>query len=121
MKTAYIIFFQESELIKLQIRIDKGYEKVFQIYNELLRSLERLLLQYLDLSEKRAFTINDKGTKLDKNRVGVCNEEIKDIVDKIRHHKGSSNNNFIKKAMVFAYKCLHRLTMLIEDVSSYGQ
>lgn len=57
-------------------------------------------------------------TKLDRHRINHCRESVETILRMIKINGILPNNNYIKIAVIHAYKYLHNIRDICEDVST---
>lgn len=108
---------QEVELEKLETLIAIQEQSTYKAYNSLIRSLKRHCLKYLHILDSGSYDDEGGTTKLDRHRVNLCRQEFETILKMIKVNGELINNNYLKIAVIHAYKYLHRIKQLCEDVS----
>lgn len=89
-----------------------------ETYNEIISSLKHYCTHYLHILDTGRYDDEGGTTKLDRHRVNVCREKIEAILKMIKVNGYLPNNHYIKIAMIHAYKYLHSIREICDDVSS---
>ncbi|XP_034943562.1 otoferlin [Chelonus insularis] len=111
----YIHNFLEDKLSKLEMLIAVGNPTVYETYNDIIESLKGYCMQYLQILDTETFYESGGTTKLDRHRVNLCRNSIQDIVKMIDINGKLQNNNYVKIAMLHAYKYLRKIYEISED------
>lgn len=104
-------------LSELETLIAVENATAYETYNTVIESLKHYCMEYLSILDTDIYCENGGTTKLDRHRINLCHYCIQDIITMINVNGKLLNNNYIKIAMLHAYKYLTSLRQISEDVS----
>ncbi|XP_015125981.1 otoferlin [Diachasma alloeum] len=111
----FIVNFLEDELAKLESLIAVENSTAYEAYNGIIGSLKRYCMQYLHILDAAKYDDDGGTTKLDRHRVNLCRECVESILRMIRVNGQLANNNYLRMAVIHAYKYLHKLREISKD------
>lgn len=106
-------------LSKLEALIAVENPAAYETYNTVIESLKCYCMHYLSILDTNVYNENGGTTKLDRHRINLCHYCIQDIITMINVNGKLPNNNYIKIAMLHAYKYLKKILDIAEDVSHH--
>ncbi|CAD6221881.1 GSCOCG00005218001-RA-CDS [Cotesia congregata] len=112
---SYIANFLEDMLSELETLIAVENATAYETYNSVIESLKRYCMEYLSILDTDIYYENGGTTKLDRHRINLCHYCIQDIITMINVNGKLLNNNYIKIAMLHAYKYLTSIRQISED------
>ncbi|XP_044010396.1 otoferlin [Aphidius gifuensis] len=111
----FIANYLEEELGKLEALIAVENGMAYEAYNGIIGSLKFYCMHYLKILNTEKYHENGGTTILDKQRVNYCREFIQEILKMIKINGNLPNNNYIKIAMIHAYKYLQKIREACDD------
>ncbi|KAH0549066.1 hypothetical protein KQX54_005671, partial [Cotesia glomerata] len=114
---SYIANFLENMLSELETLIAVENPTTYETYNTVIESLKRYCMEYLSILDTDIYYENGGTTELDRHRINLCHYCIQDIITMINVNGKLLNNNYIKIAMLHAYKYLTSIRQISKDHS----